>query len=71
MSWCPTADCNYVFVFENGDNELNCPKCEKHYCLNCRAKFHTGMTCAEYKITNSHSKEDDQFLEFVKGKKFK
>ena len=59
MSWCPSTDCNYVFVFESGDTELKCPICGKHYCLNCRAAFHIGMTCVEFKITNTKSKEDE------------
>ena len=71
MSWCPTPGCSYGFVFEDGDKEFKCPSCNKHYCLDCRAPFHIGQTCQEYKINNTHSKEDEQFLKFVKGKKMK
>lgn len=29
------------------------------------------MTCAEYKVSNTETEADKQFLEFVAGKKFK
>ena len=71
ISWCPTADCGYAFIFEEEDTELNCPKCYKHYCLNCRVTFHAGLSCAEYRVSTTHSSSDEQFLDFVKGKKYK
>ena len=58
MSWCPTPDCNYAFVFEEGENEFMCQQCKKHYCLNCRSPFHLGETCAEYRISNNFSDQD-------------
>lgn len=70
ISWCPTPDCKFAFVFDK-DTELHCQCCEKHYCLNCRVEFHTGQTCAEYQVSNQFSSLDDQFEKFVKGKKFK
>lgn len=48
ISWCPTADCSFAFVFEEGDTELQCPTCKNHYCLDCRVQFHNGQTCKEY-----------------------
>ena len=42
MSWCPTADCKYAFIFDKNDTELRCPNCKSHYCLNCRVDFHLG-----------------------------
>mmetsp|Transcript_5038 Transcript_5038/g.4610 ORF Transcript_5038/g.4610 Transcript_5038/m.4610 type:complete len:87 (+) Transcript_5038:971-1231(+) len=24
-SWCPTANCKFAFIFEDGDTELKCP----------------------------------------------
>lgn len=57
MSWCPTPDCKYAFVYnkevpqntttpgegENNSNEqLKCPLCTLHYCLTCRAVYHEG-----------------------------
>ncbi len=56
-SFCPTPDCKYVFVWEGrrDSNELRCPICSKHYCLNCRCEFHTGETCQEHQITMKFS----------------
>lgn len=72
ISWCPTADCEYMFFFEKDDDtRFQCPECKKEYCLNCRSDWHEGMTCKEYQITNTHSKADDDFMKFVTGKKFK
>ena len=52
LSWCPTADCKYVFVLEDVNNENNkdftCPICKKRYCLTCKVDFHEGMSCKEY-----------------------
>jgi len=44
ISWCPTAGCEFAFLFD-GEKELNCPKCAKHFCLKCKVPFHKGMTC--------------------------
>ena len=53
ISWCPTADCKFAFVYEDDGNgqqsaELHCPLCKTHYCLNCRVAYHEGMSCKEY-----------------------
>jgi len=30
MSYCPTPNCGYVFIFEDeDDHEFNCPLCHK------------------------------------------
>ncbi|CAD8106469.1 unnamed protein product [Paramecium primaurelia] len=45
-SWCPTPDCQYVFIA--GDIYFSCPVCLKTYCLSCKAEYHHNLTCAEY-----------------------
>lgn len=52
-SYCPTPDCPYVFVWEEGkdSNVFNCPRCVNEYCLNCKCKYHKGQTCQEYRIS--------------------
>lgn len=70
-TWCPTAGCSAVFQFDQGLDNYRCPACKKHYCLKCRCIYHNGMTCAEYKINNTFSKDDEDFIKFVKGAKFK
>ena len=77
ISWCPTADCQYAFVFNANDGEdseeaqLHCPMCAKHYCLNCRVLFHEGMSCKEYQVDSREDANDLAFMKMVKGKKFK
>lgn len=72
ISWCPTANCGYMFFFEKEDEErFECLECRKEYCLNCRVEWHKDMTCKEYKISSTTSEDDEKFISFVKGKKFK
>lgn len=71
MSWCPTADCNYAFIYDKEITVLNCPRCNKSYCLNCRVPEHKGMTCKEFQINSRVDKNDKMFFDFVKGHKFK
>lgn len=71
VSWCPTANCPFVFVNDDGITDFLCPVCKKRYCFACRVPFHSGQTCKEYQINNKHSKDDDKFLNLVKSRKFK
>ena len=73
MSFCPTPDCKYLFVYDSraDSGDFTCPSCQNRYCLNCRCAYHVGMSCKEYKINSQTSEEDKQFLQFAKGNKFK
>ena len=74
VSWCPTADCKYVFVLEKNENEnteFNCPLCQKHYCLACKCEFHQEQSCQEFRISNNSNESDKLFENFVKGQKWK
>eukprot|EP00826_Nyctotherus_ovalis_P003062 TRINITY_DN10614_c0_g1_i6.p1 TRINITY_DN10614_c0_g1~~TRINITY_DN10614_c0_g1_i6.p1 ORF type:complete len:367 (+),score=111.58 TRINITY_DN10614_c0_g1_i6:174-1274(+) len=72
FSFCPTPDCSYVFVWDPSDtSDFTCPTCAKRYCLNCRCAFHTDQSCKEYQISSKFTEEDKQFVNFVKGMKFK
>ena len=71
ISWCPTPDCKNVFVFEEGDNNFKCDVCHLDYCLNCKAPNHKGQSCAEYRINNGFDENDEKFMKFVQGKKYK
>jgi len=71
VSCCPTPDCPFAFLAEEGQNEFKCPACNKHYCLNCRVEWHKGMTCKEYEITHKRDENDEKFEKLMKGKKYK
>lgn len=73
MWWCPTADCNYAFNWniEEDGAEFECEKCKKIYCLECKVEWHKGMTCAENRVNNTHSKADEKFEKAMKRSKAK
>jgi len=72
MSWCPTPDCKNAFIFdETSSHEFKCKVCKKHYCLSCMVPFHIGKSCAEFRRTVKADENDEKFLKFVKGSKFK
>jgi hypothetical protein len=49
ISWCPTVNCDFAFIFQDDNgSDFRCRKCNKHYCLNCRVLYHRGQTCREY-----------------------
>jgi len=52
---CKTPDCDYVIQADiekaaGKKDDFTCPKCQKHFCLDCYLAPHPGMTCAENKI---------------------
>jgi len=73
MAWCPTPDCKFAFIHDPAadGNQLRCPLCKVHYCLECRVEYHEGMTCAEYRVENNVSKDDEKTFKFLKGRKCK
>ena len=78
ISCCPTAGCNYIFVYEDGDDYFECPLCKNEYCLKCKANWHADKTCNEYqemkkmeKLGKDQKKLDDLFYNFARGSKFK
>ena len=57
-----------AFEFRKGDDpQFTCKQCAKTYCLNCRAVFHKGQTCEEYKIASNPDEADKAFEQFVQG----
>lgn len=71
FTWCPTPNCKFVFEPDPNVPEFRCGLCQKHYCLECRVEYHTGMTCKEYRISNKFDANDKKFLAFVRGRMFK
>ena len=70
-SCCPTAGCEYIFFFLEGENRFLCPLCQKEYCLSCKDIWHKGMTCNEYLDSKDVKKCDEKFLKFVQGANYK
>ena len=85
ISWCPTPDCKYAFVYKQANettpgcetddasdkDQLKCPICAVHYCLACRVVYHEGQSCEEYQSVAKLDENDVQFLDYVRGSKFK
>ena len=72
VSVCPTADCNFAFYWAEEDGkEFDCPECKNKYCLDCKADWHEGMTCAEFRVSRSKDENDVKFEKFVNGSNFK
>lgn len=79
LSWCPTADCKFAFVYDPAEerkgeasgaegrdgNELRCPLCKKHYCLTCKVAYHEGESCKDYQLTHNTDKLDAAFFDFA------
>ena len=70
-SSCPTPGCEYAFFFNQGEYHFRCPLCNKEYCLNCKDEWHRNLTCQQYRDSKDVNKLDQQFMDFVKGAKFK
>lgn len=44
---CPTESCWYVIAADLNSFILDCPKCNKAFCLKCSGLAHSGMTCKQ------------------------
>ena len=73
VSWCPTPNCNYAFVFDRArdSEDFKCIKCKKEYCLDCKSDAHKKQSCEEFKRNRDPNLLDKAFESFVKGSKFK
>ena len=63
-SWCPTPGCAYAFI--KNSNKLDCPLCQKQYCLDCRTDWHHGMKCIEYKADQVNKQDDSEVIEMIR-----
>ena len=50
FSYCPSPQCNYVFVYIKGKDppRFKCPLCKNMFCLNCRTEYHYNISCKQY-----------------------
>lgn len=44
---CPTADCPYLFEYDENPRTIMCPVCNQQYCANCRSAHLQEITCAQ------------------------
>ena len=49
-SCCPSVGCNYIFIYEIGDDYFKCPLCQSEYCLKCKTDWHENETCEQYRL---------------------
>jgi hypothetical protein len=47
---CLTPNCAYAYIMEEGQNIFACAICTTNYCIDCKVKFHEGMSCSEWKL---------------------
>ena len=74
VSFCPTAGCSYMIFYDKNEYHLECPLCQKSYCLQCKSEWHQNITCEEYQLSMKKKKEEEDeklFEEYVKGNNFK
>lgn len=71
ISWCPTPDCNYGFMWKNEDPKFSCPKCKKVYCFKCKCEYHNEVKCEENKKNQESVKAEKEFLNLARKLKFK
>jgi hypothetical protein len=62
ISCCPTPGCKYVFLYQEGDDQFECPMCDKEYCLKCKSDWHKGLSCQEYRKQLQFGKNEKMIL---------
>ncbi len=67
ISWCPTPDCVFAFVYDaKSHKSFTCNLCKIRYCLECRVEYHEGRSCKQYRDGT-----DEDFSKFAVGQKYK
>ena len=63
--------------YDKNEFHLNCPLCQKFYCLKCKTEWHENLTCKEYQKEKKYKENKDdkinkkKFNEYVKGNRCK
>ena len=59
LGCCPTAGCDYMFAWDQGNRKLECEKCSMTCCLVCRTQpWHTGQRCEDFQASRSAQDSD-------------
>lgn len=63
---CPTPNCNYVFINEQGHRQtITCPSCHKEYCSHCLLKHNQTISCQQAKAALNPTEEEAATREFM------
>ncbi|OMO86391.1 Zinc finger, RING-type [Corchorus olitorius] len=48
--YCPYSDCSSLLIKDPLEvlTELPCPACKRHFCVQCKVAWHSGMDCTEF-----------------------
>lgn len=78
MGCCPTAGCSFQFEWDEENRKLDCPLCQKSYCLVCQiGPWHSGIRCEQYQKENPKNssggddEDDEAFKSFASKQKLK
>ena len=73
MSCCPTPGCAFSFAWDKDNRKLNCPVCNKSFCLVCRAEpWHAGVRCEQYQAEHGDVEQADKaFASFAAKQKLR
>lgn len=64
--YCPL--CNATIVINPNKLKIQCPICNKDFCLKCQCKYHDGLSCEDYqKWKKNNDDGDKQFEEWLKA----
>lgn len=69
---CLTPNCTYAYIMEEGQNIFACAICATNYCIDCKVKFHEGMSCSEWKlkqVNTNHQAAIEKLVSDLKMKK--
>ncbi|XP_017699634.2 probable E3 ubiquitin-protein ligase RNF144A [Phoenix dactylifera] len=72
--YCPYKDCSALLIHEGGINgevirESECPHCYRLFCAQCKAPWHSNITCEAYQQLGEDEKgrEDLMLMEMAKN----
>jgi len=73
MGVCPSPGCEFMFAFDEDNRKLDCPLCQKSFCLVCRVSpWHAGVRCEQYQAEHGNVDEADKlFHAFASQQKLK
>jgi len=72
MGCCPTPGCTFRYEWDKDNRKLECPLCQKTYCLVCQTgPWHAGLRCEDYQREKKVDLHDMAFQKFALSKQWK